>query len=153
MTIESPIDERLKVALTALKSKAEHVFVTGAGGFLGAAICRFLCSQGIKVTGFARSNYPELQKLGVNMIQGDIASKEQLLDAMKGCDVVFHVASKAGVWGCKTEYFQSNVDGAINIIEACKALNIQNLVYKYLFCQQKHKCFRLRPHKVHFLNW
>jgi len=129
MTDEAPIDERLKAALTALKNKAEHVFVTGAGGFLGAAICRFLCSQGIKVTGFARSNYPDLQKLGVNMIQGDIASKDKLLDAMKDCDLVFHVASKAGVWGSKAEYFEPNVDGVKNIIEVCKALNIQNLVY------------------------
>lgn len=124
-----PQDEKLVTALNALKGKVSHIFVTGASGFLGEVICRFLCSAGIKVTGFARSDYPNLQQLGVTMIKGDIASKAQLLDAMKGCDLVFHVASKAGVWGSKSDYFNPNVKGAKNIIDACSQLNIQNLVY------------------------
>jgi len=124
-----PLDDKLTTALIELKGKASHVFVTGAGGFLGETICRFLCSVGINVTGFARSDYPNLQRLGVTMIKGDISSKDQLLHAMKGCDLVFHVASKAGVWGSKQDYFNPNVEGVKNIIEACKTLNIQNLIY------------------------
>lgn len=116
-------------ALNTLASAANHAFVTGAGGFLGKAICRYLRTVGIQVTGFARGNYPDLQQMGVRMVKGDICDKSALLEAMQGCDVVFHVASKAGVWGSKDDYFGPNVDGARNIIEACQALGIDKLVY------------------------
>jgi nucleoside-diphosphate-sugar epimerase len=112
-----------------LASKVDHVFVTGAGGFLGQTICRFLRSVNIRVTGFARSPYPELTKQGVTMVQGDITDVDALALAMRGCDLVFHVAAKAGVWGSKTDYFQANVKGSENIIQICKAQGIASLVY------------------------
>ncbi|QLE85259.1 NAD-dependent epimerase/dehydratase family protein [Shewanella sp. Scap07] len=116
-------------ALTQLAAKVKHAFVTGAGGFLGKAICTRLLAAGIKVTGLARGNYPELQAMGVTMVTGDIADKATVTDAIQGCDVVFHVASKAGVWGSKASYYSPNVDGAANIISAVKQHNITNLVY------------------------
>lgn len=116
-------------ALTQLKSKVRRVFVTGAGGFLGRAICERLIAVDIQVTGFARGDYPELTAIGVKMIQGDIADKSALILAMKECDLVFHVASKAGVWGSKDSYFSANVAGTDNIIDACQQLSIATLVY------------------------
>lgn len=118
-----------QVALSKLKAKAHHAFVTGAGGFLGKAICKRLLAAGIQVTGFARGDYPELSAMGVKMIKGDIADQTSVIEAMKGCDLVFHVASKAGVWGSKLSYFSPNVAGAANIIQGCKQLGIANLVY------------------------
>lgn len=118
-----------KNVLTTLANTTKQVFVTGAGGFLGKAICQWLCSAGINVVGFARGHYPELSAMGVTMIQGDISDKKALFNALSGCDLVFHVASKAGVWGDKNSYFQPNVEGTENIIDACKAHNIQRLVY------------------------
>ena len=115
--------------LAELASKVDHVFVTGAGGFLGQAICRFLRSANIKVTGFARSEYPELTQMGVTMVQGDITDVNALELAMKKCDLVFHVAAKAGVWGSKKDYFEPNVEGTKNILNICKSLNIEKLVY------------------------
>lgn len=88
-----------------------------------------LLAAGIKVTGFARGHYPELEALGVVMLQGDLVNKDQLQQAMQGCDIVFHVASKAGVWGDRDSYFCPNVKGAANVIAACKALKINKLVY------------------------
>ncbi|ACA87427.1 2-alkyl-3-oxoalkanoate reductase [Shewanella woodyi] len=118
-----------QVALSKLKAKAHHAFVTGAGGFLGKAICKRLLAAGIQVTGFARGDYPELSAMGVKMIKGDIADQTSVIEAMKGCDLVFHVASKAGVWGSKLSYFSPNVAGAAHIIQGCKQLGIANLVY------------------------
>lgn len=112
-----------------MTDKVDHVFVTGAGGFLGKAICKMLRSVDIKVTGFARGIYPELEHMGVVMVQGDICDLKKLTTAMHGCDLVFHVASKAGVWGSKSDYYQPNVDGASNIIQACKSLAIKHIVY------------------------
>ena len=118
-----------QAALKQLSSSVNKVFVTGAGGFLGLAICQRLLAAGIQVVGFARGDYPKLVELGVDMRQGDISDYDSVKHAMQGCDLVFHVASKAGVWGSKQSYFSPNVDGANNIINACKALNIQRLVY------------------------
>ena len=118
-----------QAALQALKGKVEHAFVTGAGGFLGKAICQRLLAAGIRVTGFARGEYSELTAMGVTMVRGDIADKAGVFDAMKGCDLVFHVASKAGVWGSKQSYFSPNVDGTANIISACQQLKISKLIY------------------------
>ncbi|MGS0690687.1 2-alkyl-3-oxoalkanoate reductase [Shewanella sp. 30m-9] len=118
-----------QAALTALKYKVNRAFVTGAGGFLGKAICERLLAAGIKVTGFARGAYPALDAMGIDMIQGDIADEQAVLSAMQGCDLVFHVASKAGVWGSKQSYFSPNVDGARHIIDACKKRHIERLVY------------------------
>ena len=96
---------------------------------MGKAICRLLRLADIKVTGFARGNYPELTQMGVNMVQGDITDFEPLKEAMQPCDLVFHVAAKAGVWGSKDDYFTPNVQGAKNIIQACQELAITRLVY------------------------
>ncbi|AQS37134.1 nucleoside-diphosphate-sugar epimerase [Shewanella psychrophila] len=133
-TLEAPVSlEQFHTleqdALISLKSSANHAFVTGAGGFLGKAICQRLLAAGLQVTGFARGDYPELTALGVTMVRGDIADKTAVINAMKGCDLVFHVASKAGVWGSKQSYFSPNVDGAANIISACQQLNISKLIY------------------------
>ncbi|WP_299806687.1 2-alkyl-3-oxoalkanoate reductase [uncultured Shewanella sp.] len=118
-----------QAALLALKQNVTRAFVTGAGGFLGKAICERLLAAGIEVTGFARGEYPALSAMGVKMLQGDIADERTLLDAIQGCDLVFHVASKAGVWGSKQSYFSPNVDGARHIINVCKKCNIEYLVY------------------------
>ncbi|KPU82119.1 3-beta hydroxysteroid dehydrogenase [Psychromonas sp. PRT-SC03] len=118
-----------KTLLRQLKQQIKCAFVTGAGGFLGKALCEHLRAANIPVVGFARAYYPELETLGVTMYQGDLNDSAVLLKAMSGCDVVFHVASKAGVWGSKKSYFQSNVNGTENIINACRALSITKLIY------------------------
>jgi nucleoside-diphosphate-sugar epimerase len=121
--------QALDKAANILSGQTQHVFVTGAGGFLGIAICRLLRSANINVTGFARGHYPELSQMGVNMIQGDISDFSQVKSAMKSCDLVFHVAAKAGVWGSLDDYFKPNVQGTQNIINACQSLGISRLVY------------------------
>lgn len=128
-TTLAQFDAAEQTALAQLALKVQHAFVTGAGGFLGKAICLRLLAAGIKVTGFARGHYPELEALGVVMLQGDLVNKDLLQQAMQSCDIVFHVASKAGVWGDRDSYFCPNVKGAANVIAACKALKIDKLVY------------------------
>jgi nucleoside-diphosphate-sugar epimerase len=116
-------------ALSALKAKTSKVFVTGAGGFLGKAICQRLRAADIEVVGFARGAYSDLVRMGVDMRQGDICDFDALLAAMQGCDLVFHVASKAGVWGSQESYFSPNVNGTANVIRACKKAKIDRLIY------------------------
>ena len=123
------LDKRQQDVLRLLNKNVKRVFVTGAGGFLGKALCRFLRSADIDVVGYARSDYPELKEMGVTFIKGDLNDYDTLLKAITGCDLVFHVASKAGVWGSKESYFLPNVIGTENIIAVCQTLNIEHLVY------------------------
>ena len=144
--------------LTHLATKVDHVFVTGAGGFLGKAICRYLRSVDIKVTGFARSYYPELSDMGVIMLQGDICDAKALRAAMQGCDLVFHVASKAGVWGSKADYYDPNVEGAGNVLQSCKLLGIDRLIYtstpSVTFAGvDENGIDESQPYAEHFLNY
>lgn len=154
----TPLEVQEQNALTQLALKVSHAFVTGAGGFLGKAICLRLLAAGIKVTGFARGDYPELASLGVVMVQGDLVNKEQVQQAMQGCDIVFHVASKAGVWGDRDSYFCPNVKGTANVIAACKALKINKLVYtstpSVTFAGQDESGIdESTPHAAQFLNY
>ncbi|RKZ46075.1 MAG: 3-beta hydroxysteroid dehydrogenase [Gammaproteobacteria bacterium] len=107
----------------------KKALVTGGGGFLGSNIIRMLLNKGITVRSLQRSDSPDLKKLGVEIIRGDISDRNTVINAAEGCDVIFHVAAKAGVWGDYDDYYQCNVTGTKNIIDACKAHNIQKLIY------------------------
>ncbi len=107
----------------------KKVLVTGGGGFLGSSIVRMLLGKGIAVRSLQRSDSPDLKKLGVEIIRGDISDRDTVINAAEGCDVIFHVAARAGVWGDYDDYYQCNVTGTKNIIAACKAHNIQKLIY------------------------
>jgi len=103
--------------------------VTGGGGFLGSAIVRRLVERGDAVRSFSRGAYPALEALGVDTRRGDLANADAVADAAAGCDVVFHVAAKAGVWGPYDAYHQANVVGTENVLAACRRHGIGRLVY------------------------
>ena len=55
--------------------------------------------------------------------------RQRLHRAVEGCDIVFHVAAKAGVWGPYDEFYRANVLGTRNVIDACRQHGIRRLVY------------------------
>ena len=103
--------------------------VTGGGGFLGGAIVRLLRERGDHVRSFSRGQYDHLQQLGVEQIQGDLANRTVVESAVKGCDIIYHVAAKAGVWGRYRDYHSVNVVGTENVLAACKKHGVSKLVY------------------------
>lgn len=106
-----------------------RALVTGGGGFLGGAIVRKLLARGDAVVSLARGDYPALREAGVETHRGDIADLEAVTRAARGCEVLFHVAAKAGVWGPREAYERANVHGTRNVIAACQALCVPRLVY------------------------
>ena len=80
--------------------------VTGAGGFLGSAIARALRAQGHEVRGFSRGKYPQLREFGVEFRQGDLANRGDVQEAAAGCDIVYHVAARAGSWGSYESFYE-----------------------------------------------
>lgn len=105
------------------------VLVTGGGGFIGLALVRELCRRGIDVRVLGRHRYPAAVAAGATCLQGDIRDLATVSQAAAGCDTVFHVAAKAGIWGPFQEYFAVNVTGTLNVLAACKKQGVQALVY------------------------
>ena len=106
-----------------------RALVTGGGGFLGKAIVTRLLASGVTVRSLARGDYPELKILGADCVRGDVSDAATVLHATTNCDVVFHVAAKAGVWGRYEEFHLANVVGTENVLAACRAHQIPKLVY------------------------
>ncbi|MFO0890462.1 MAG: NAD-dependent epimerase/dehydratase family protein [Isosphaeraceae bacterium] len=105
------------------------VLVTGGGGFLGSAIVRLLRERGATVRSLARNDYPRLDELGVEQHRGDLIDAEAVSRAVAGCETVFHVAAKAGIWGPYRDYYRANVLGTENVIAACHEHGVRRLIY------------------------
>lgn len=103
--------------------------VTGGGGFLGSAIARQLRARGDSVRSLSRGDYPALRALGIETIRGDLADPSTVLKAAEGCDTIFHVAARAGIWGPYDAYYQANVAGTRHVLSACRALGVPRLVH------------------------
>ena len=103
--------------------------VTGGGGFVGKAVVERLLARGVEVSSIGRSPQPGLEKMGVEVIQGDLADKAATVDACKGMDAVFHVAAKAGVWGSRESFFNANVVGTRNVLTGCREGGVGRLIY------------------------
>lgn len=105
------------------------ILVTGGSGFVGSALCRRLAERGHTVRSLQRSDSPALAALGVDCRRGDVADREAVFSAAKDCEVVFHVAAKAGVWGPADEYHRANVAGTERILQACREFGVRKLIY------------------------
>jgi 2-alkyl-3-oxoalkanoate reductase len=105
------------------------LLVTGGGGFLGSAIVAMLRARGWHVRSLSRRRYPRLDALGAEQIQGDVSDAGIVSRAVEGCDAVFHVAAKAGLWGPDHEYHRINVVGTENVIGSCRAHGVRKLIY------------------------
>ena len=62
-------------------------------------------------------------------MRADITDLPALTDAASGCDIVFHTAAKAGVWGSYESYCRPNVVGTEMLIAACLATRVPKLVF------------------------
>lgn len=103
--------------------------VTGGGGFLGQYIVEQLLAQGDQVRIFSRGDYPRLRGLGVETFHGDLRSFNEVRNACEDQDVVFHVAAMPGIGVWRKPFYEINVLGTINVIQACLDCGIEKLIY------------------------
>ena len=122
------------------------VLVTGAAGFIGAALCGRLLARGDSVVGFDNLNAyydPALKEARIahfcpgkefRLVRGDLGDAAALerVFAMEAPARVVHLAAQAGVRHSLThpgEYIESNVVGFANLLECCRRHALRHLVF------------------------
>jgi nucleoside-diphosphate-sugar epimerase len=61
-------------------------------------------------------------------VKGDITNYDDVLNAAKETDCVFHIAALVGPYHAEEAYVKVNYQGTLNILNACKSLNIKRIV-------------------------
>ncbi len=107
-----------------------HVLVTGATGFLGAAICRELLARGHAVRALVRpaSGLAGLEGLGVEVVRGDVLDRASVDAALAGCDAVVHAAGLPRIGGDARDVFAVNVRGAELVLAAALEARVARAV-------------------------
>ncbi len=109
------------------------VLIVGGNGFLGSHLVRQLVAAGHQVRVYDRHKQPVLPQPGVvNFIDGDLSDRSRLGRAVAGANVVFHLASTTLPKTSNDDPIfdvQSNVIGAIGLIEACLESQVGRLIF------------------------
>ncbi|NQU72764.1 MAG: NAD-dependent epimerase/dehydratase family protein [Rhodospirillales bacterium] len=105
---------------------------TGASGFVGSAVLRHLVAQGEQVRVLMRdaSNRGNIAGIECEVVTGDLTDAQSLTRAVKGCDVVFHVAADYRLWVADPAVmYRANVDGTRNLLRAAAEAGAGRIVY------------------------
>ncbi len=117
------------------------ILVTGADGFIGSHLTEMLVKQGFDVRAFVLYNSfntwgwldhcDATVKGKFEIFTGDIRDPYGVKTAMKGCDVVLHLAALIAIpysYHSPDTYIDTNIKGTLNVVQAAKELGIQKVV-------------------------
>lgn len=123
-------------------SKCKKVLVTGADGFIGSHLTETLVRKGYDVKAFVMYNSfnswgwldhsPKEIRNSIDVFAGDIRDPYGVKEAMKGCDVVLHLAALIAIpysYHSPDTYVDTNIKGTLNIVQAGRELGIEKIVH------------------------
>jgi len=115
-----------------------RVLVTGATGFIGGHLARYLVAQGHHVRALVRHKGPAqssgfvegLAGAGVELAFGDVTDPEPVRAAVDGVEAIFHLAAVRDVWGAPESVYQRvNVKGTRHLLDAAAEADVRRFVY------------------------
>ena len=118
------------------------VLVTGADGFIGSHLTESLVRRGYDVRAFVLYNSfnswgwldqspPEIKKQ-MEVFAGDIRDPHFVNTAMRGCDIVFHLAALIAIpysYHSPDTYIETNVKGTLNVVQAARDLGVSKVIH------------------------
>ncbi len=115
--------------------------VTGADGFIGSHLVEHLIDKGLEVKAFTYYNsfntwgwidsFPKEKQRQIEIFSGDIRDPNGVRQAMKGIDVVFHLAALIAIpfsYHSPDSYVDTNIKGTLNVLQAARDLGTRVLV-------------------------
>lgn len=109
--------------------------VTGGAGFIGSNLSRQLLQDGheVRVLDSLLSGYKvNLTGLDVEFIEGDVRCDDTVDQAVKGCEVVYHLAASVGNKRSIDHPIadsETNVIGTLKVLEACRRHGVRKIVF------------------------
>lgn len=115
----------------------KNVVVTGANGFVGAAVCKELVAQGYKVVAVVRnekSNIDRLKELqNIKIIYCEMSQYDDLKDKLQdeNVDTLFHFAWEGSAGDLRGDFTAQilNIQNSCRLMEACHVLQIREFVF------------------------
>lgn len=116
--------------------KEKKIFITGGGGFIGTALTeRLVQNNQVLIYDSGHRNAIKYTSLlehpKVQFVQGDISDREKLAEAVKGCDIVIHLAAIAGINSVAINPLSTmkiNLLGTYDLLEVVKEQVLERLV-------------------------
>jgi len=107
-----------------------HV-ITGASGHLGNNLVRRLLKIGVSVRAVVNRSTTSLEDLNdLEIVSADVTDPKQVLRALSGASVVYHLAGKISIQGDPDgQVEKTNVLGTQNVAEACRAHRVDRLIH------------------------
>lgn len=109
-----------------------RALVTGATGFVGAAVGRALLGEGWQVRALVRvgSDRRNIRSLALEPIVGDLTDAASLERALEGCEAVFHVAADYRLWAPDPrQLYRTNLEGTGNLLDAARRAGVRRIIY------------------------
>ncbi len=110
-----------------------RALITGASGFVGAAVLRRLVLEGVPVRVLARPGADDAawkDLPDIEVVEGDLCDPASLERAVLGCRWVFHVAADYRLWVPDPEImYRANVDGSETLLRAALVAGVERIVY------------------------
>ena len=117
----------------------QHIFVTGAAGFIGSNLVDRLLADGVSVTGWDNFSTGQRRFLAsalphprFRLVEGDNLNLPAVIAAMKGADFVFHLAANADIkdgWLHPKKDLEQNTIATFNVLEAMRANGVKRIAF------------------------
>lgn len=108
------------------------LFITGATGYIGYKLTVAAVKKGHQVHALTRhiTDSKLYRHPGVRYFQGDVTDFDSIVEAMKGCDAIFHAAALTQLWHSdRSMFYKINVGGTKNVMEAALYHDVKKVVF------------------------